>query len=204
MPAAAAAASTSSADAATGGAKLYFRHGTVSSAKTLALLAVAHTYEVQGKRVLVLKPSIDTRWGAEAVASRAGLSRNADHLIDPEATELPTTSFDGISCILVDEAQVGRAQYYYTFTATALDRGHTSPIFALCSLYLSSTPTTHQFLSPHVVGLLREVATIKKVPVICYGLRTDFRSKLFDGSKRLLELADCIEEIKVVASFFLL
>ena len=105
--AAAAAGSTSSAaDAATGGAKLYFRHGTVSSAKTLALLAVAHTYEVQGKRVLVLKPSIDTRWGAEAVASRAGLSRNADHLIDPEATELPTTSFDGISCILVDEAQV--------------------------------------------------------------------------------------------------
>ena len=51
-----------------------------------------------------------------------------------------------------------------------------------------------------MIGLLREVATIKKVPVICYGLRTDFRSKLFDGSKRLLELADCIEEIKVVAS----
>ena len=49
-----------------------------------------------------------------------------------------------------------------------------------------------------MVGLLREVATIKKVPVICYGLRTDFRSKLFDGSKRLLELADCIEEIKVM------
>ena len=53
-----------------------------------------------------------------------------------------------------------------------------------------------------MIGLLREVATIKKVPVICYGLRTDFRSKLFDGSKRLLELADCIEEIKVVASSF--
>ena len=47
------AAADYAADAATatGGAKLYFRHGTVSSAKTLALLAVAHTYEVGGGEV---------------------------------------------------------------------------------------------------------------------------------------------------------
>lgn len=34
------------------------------------------------------------------------------------------------------------------------------------------------------------------VPVICYGLRTDFKAGLFAGSKRLLEVADCIEEVK--------
>ena len=56
--------------------------------------------------MLVLKPSIDTRWGAEAIASRAGLRRNADHLIAPDATELPQANFDLISCVLVDEAQV--------------------------------------------------------------------------------------------------
>ena len=39
-------------------AKLYFRHGAVSSAKTLNLLAVAHAYKVQGKSVLVMKVSV--------------------------------------------------------------------------------------------------------------------------------------------------
>jgi thymidine kinase len=39
------------------------------------------------------------------------------------------------------------------------------------------------------------------VPVICYGLRTDFRTRLFDGSRRLLELADSIEEVKVTCQY---
>jgi hypothetical protein len=43
--------------------KLYFRHGAVSSAKTLNLLCVAHTYKQQGKQVMLLKPSIDVRFG---------------------------------------------------------------------------------------------------------------------------------------------
>ena len=36
------------------------------------------------------------------------------------------------------------------------------------------------------------------MPVLCFGLRTDFRTETFDGSKRLLELADTIEEIKTI------
>ncbi len=46
-----------------------------------------------------------------------------------------------------------------------------------------------QFLDPHHVDQLRAITFIWNVPVICYGLRTDFRSNLFPGSKRLLELA---------------
>ena len=42
-------------------AKLYFRHGTVGSAKTLNLLAVAHNYTSQGKRVVLAKPWLDDR-----------------------------------------------------------------------------------------------------------------------------------------------
>lgn len=53
-----------------------------------------------------------------------------------------------------------------------------------------------QFLSEKNVDALRELA--KRVPVICYGLRTDYRTRLFEGSKRLLEVADVIEEIKNV------
>lgn len=49
-----------------------------------------------------------------------------------------------------------------------------------------------QFLSKKNVEQLRDIAY--KIPVICYGLLTDYRSKLFTGSKRLLELSDNIKE----------
>ena len=49
-------------------AKLYFRHGTVGSAKTLNLLAVAHNYRQQGKHVLLLKPVLDKRFGSDQSA----------------------------------------------------------------------------------------------------------------------------------------
>ncbi|HEY0881249.1 MAG TPA: thymidine kinase, partial [Archangium sp.] len=64
-------------------AKLYFRYGSVGSAKTLNLLAVAHSYTQQSKRVLVIKPEMDTRFGKEMVKSRAGLEREADMLVTP-------------------------------------------------------------------------------------------------------------------------
>lgn len=58
-----------------------------------------------------------------------------------------------------------------------------------------------QFLSPHHIDQLRLVTVAWKVPVICYGLRTDFRTKLFPGSQRLLELADDIEEVKTTCFY---
>ncbi len=54
-----------------------------------------------------------------------------------------------------------------------------------------------QFLSPWVVEQLRALTLSHRLPVICYGLRTDFRTESFPGSRRLLELADSIEEVKV-------
>lgn len=142
-------------------AKLYFRHGAVSSAKTLNLLATAHTYKQQGKRVVVLKPALDTRFGANNVASRAGLDREADYLLEP-TTVLPASLFDNCHCVLLDEAQ---------------------------------------FVSAFVIDQLRAVASQRSVPVIAYGLRTDFRSQLFEGSKRLFEVADCIEEVKTTCAY---
>lgn len=142
-------------------AKLYFRYGSVSSAKTLNLLAVAHNYERQGKKVLVLKPSFDTRFGDREVASRAGLERKADIIIN-ENTVLDPQDFKGCHCILVDEAQ---------------------------------------FLSAKHIDHLRCLTLQASVPVICYGLRTDFRTHLFEGARRLMELADSIEEVKTTCSF---
>ncbi|MEZ4301811.1 MAG: thymidine kinase [Polyangiaceae bacterium] len=142
-------------------AKLYFRHGTMGSAKTMNLLAVAHNYRSQGKRVVLLKPRLDTRFSNRAIVSRSGLSIDADMLLDPGA-RLDPADFEGLACVLVDEAQ---------------------------------------FLSADVIEQLRALTLRPGVPVICYGLRTDFQSRLFEGSRRLLELSDSIEEVKVTCQY---
>jgi len=126
-------------------AKLYFRYGTVGSAKTLNLLAVAHNYRQQNKKVLLLKPEIDVRFGRELIRSRAGLEKDADFLISP-TTVLKEESLKGVDCLLVDEAQ---------------------------------------FLSLAFIEQLRSMTTDFNIPVICYGLRSDFRRQLFEGSQRL-------------------
>ena len=55
-----------------------------------------------------------------------------------------------------------------------------------------------QFLSPAQVDGLARIADGCQVPVLAYGLRTDFRGELFPGSARLLALADALVEIKSV------
>ncbi|MEK7485222.1 MAG: thymidine kinase [Planctomycetota bacterium] len=142
-------------------AKLYFRYGTMGSAKTLNLLAVAHNYSQQNKKVILMKPKLDERFGSEIIHSRAGLSKKADVLLEP-ATRLNPEDFRGVDCILVDEAQ---------------------------------------FLSKSVIDQLREITQTQNIPIICYGLRTDFRSHLFEGSQRLIEVSDTIEEIKTTCAF---
>ncbi len=85
-------------------AKLYFRYGTMDSAKSLNLLAVAHNYRKQGKRVMLMKPRLDVRFGTAKIASRAGLEADADVMID-EDTTLDPRDFANLDCVLVDEAQ---------------------------------------------------------------------------------------------------
>lgn len=57
-----------------------------------------------------------------------------------------------------------------------------------------------QFLTPDQIDQLRELVNECSIPVMCFGLRTDFRTKAFPGSLRLLELADEITEIKTMCS----
>lgn len=147
--------------------KLHFRYGVMGSAKTLNLLSVAHNYEDQGKNVIVVKPSIDTRLDGATIGSRTGLSRVADIVVDPtHRLDLLIISRlahqDKVSCVLVDECQ---------------------------------------FLTASQVDDLRYVANHYGVTVICYGLKTDYMSRLFEGSKRLLEVADSILELKTVCKY---
>ena len=55
-----------------------------------------------------------------------------------------------------------------------------------------------QFLVPEQIDQLRAIVNDFSIPVLCFGLRTDFQTKLFPGSHRLMELADCIEELKTM------
>jgi thymidine kinase len=151
-------------------AKLYFRHGTVGSAKTLNLLAVAHNYRQQGKDVLLVKPALDTRFGSGVIKTRAGLQMDAD-VLAPATGSMTMPALDNVACVLVDEAQFLSVQ--------AIDQLH---------------QIAHAAVAPE---------SPKGIPVICYGLRTDFRTQLFPAAQRLFELADTIEEIKTICYYCL-
>lgn len=57
-----------------------------------------------------------------------------------------------------------------------------------------------QFLTPNQIDDLRKIVDLYDIPVLCFGLRTDFLTKLFPGSRRLFEVADSISEIKTICA----
>ena len=57
-----------------------------------------------------------------------------------------------------------------------------------------------QFFSPEQIDQLRRIVDEQNIPVLCFGLRTDFLTHFFPGARRLMELADSITEIKTVCA----
>lgn len=57
-----------------------------------------------------------------------------------------------------------------------------------------------QFLTEDQVDQLADISLDYDVPVLCFGLKTDFQTKLFSGSKRLFEIAESVQEIKTICS----
>ena len=144
-------------------AKLYFRYGAMNCGKSSELMQVAHNYNENNKKVVVIKSSIDTK-GDNHLESRIGLKRKVDLLLGHEESLEPYYDEwlrDEIACILVDECQ---------------------------------------FLSGKQVEELWIASKMLDIPVICYGLRTDFQTNSFGGSKRLFELADELKELKTICS----
>ncbi|MCV3296477.1 MAG: thymidine kinase [Oenococcus sp.] len=86
--------------------QLFFEYGAMGSGKTIEILKVAHNYESQGKKVLLMTPDVDDRAGVGIIASRIGLKREAiaihkkDNLFDEVAKNT-----EAISAVLIDEAQ---------------------------------------------------------------------------------------------------
>lgn len=149
-------------------AKLYFRYGAMNSGKSTALLQAAHNYEERGQRVVLLKPRIDTK-GEATIVSRLGVSRPVDVIVEPED-----------NLVQVVAAHIDRLQ---ADTAERLS----------CVLVDEA-----QFLSPAQVEDLFVVAVQVGVPVLAYGIRTDFQTVAFPGSRRLLEISHSVEELKTI------
>jgi thymidine kinase len=149
-------------------AKLYFRYGAMNSGKSTAMLQAAYNYEERGQQVLLAKPSVDTR-GDGGIVSRLGVKRPVDFVIAPDD--------DVYSLFERERARVLGA----------------TGIGVSCLLVDEA-----QFLSETQVDDLLRIAIIEGVPVLAYGIRTDFQTVAFPGSRRLLEIAHSLEELKTI------
>lgn len=89
-------------------AQLYYRYSTMNAGKSIELIKVAYNYEERGKRVLVLTPGIDDRYGIGTVASRIGVSREAV-IVNEDTNILELFLFENhrkkVDCLLIDECQ---------------------------------------------------------------------------------------------------
>lgn len=157
-------------------AKLYFRYGAMNSGKSTSLLQAAYNYEERGQAVLLAKPAIDTK-GADQIESRLGVSRTVDFLIAPDA--------DARSLFARERERVRRE------AQDALIPGR--PRDVACLLVDEA-----QFLTSEQVDDLFRIAVEDGIPVMAYGIRTDFRTAAFPGSARLLEIAHTLEELKTI------
>lgn len=151
-------------------AKLYFIYGTMNAGKSAYLLMRAHAFLENSIPILCIKPSVDDRDGKSVIKSRIGIEMDC----------LDICEDDNIYDFLI--------QYRANMEAVGQD----GPKWILCD--------ESQFLTPEQVDELARIVDNLDIDVICYGLRNDFTGHLFPGSKRLFEMADNIEELKLTCS----
>jgi thymidine kinase len=148
--------------------KLYFRYGAMNSGKSTALLQAAFNYEERSQHVLLAKPAIDSK-GDRSIVSRLGVTRQVDFLVEPKAN---------LRELL--------AKTIADFEAKTENR--------IACLLIDEA----QFLTREQVDDCLEIAVLDGIPVLAYGIRTDFKTNAFPGSMRLLEIAHSLEELKTI------
>jgi len=133
----------------------------MNAGKSTALIQVSHNYRENKREVVLFTAAIDHRHGRGMITSRIGPQREAEIFDSAFDFYQAMERMEGISCVLVDEAQ---------------------------------------FLTPAQVRQLHRGANLLGIPVICYGIRSDFRGDPFPGSAYLLTLAESVEELKNVCA----
>ena len=142
-------------------AKLYFKYGAMGSSKSAQALITKFNYEEKGMSVWLIKPSVDTRDGADIIRSRIGLEAHAQVILPEDNIVEKYHAAGKYDVIITDEAQ---------------------------------------FFTPEQIDQLRRLVDEDNLPVLCFGLRTDFLTHFFPGAMRLMELADSLTEIKTVCA----
>lgn len=139
----------------------------MKSGKSLMLLAKAFNFEERNIPFLIIKSEIDTRDGKGVIHSRA--------LGDRECLTISTDT------------------NIFNLISEYMDVRH---CYGGCKAFKWLLVDEAQFLTSEQIEQLSAISDILKINVLCYGLRTDFKGKLFEGSKRLFEIADSFEELK--------
>lgn len=150
-------------------AKLYFKFGAMGSSKTAQALMTKFNYEEKGKAVWLIKPAIDTRDDRMENGSRI------------------TEACSRIGLRAPADAIAEEDSLLELFA----DRKRKQPTdVIICD--------ECQFLTGKQVEQLKYIVDHEDLPVLCFGLRADFQTLMFPGSKRLFEIADSISEIKSI------
>ena len=160
--------------------KLYFKFGAMGSSKTANALMTRFNYLEKNHSVWLVKPQTDTRDDytdengniVTVVKSRIGLSAPANVIKENDDI---TKLFCDASADIVKNGKLVKTK--------KID-------VVICD--------ECQFLSGKQIDQLKYIAENMDIPVLCFGLRSDFRTKLFPGSQRLFEIADSITEIKSI------
>ncbi len=152
-------------------AKLYYKFGAMGSSKTAQALMTKFNYEEKGKRVLFIKPALDTR------------DDTMDEHGNPHTIARSRIGLQAEALAIASDVDI-RELYH----RMCVEDGRYHVI--ICD--------ECQFLTAKQVNQMKALADWDDVPVLCFGLRADFQTFLFPGSKRLFEIADSITEIKSV------
>lgn len=140
----------------------------MNSGKSTNMLQAAFNYEERGQQVLLAKPQIDTK-GDSDIVSRLGVRRPVDFTIAPD---------DDMWDLFAGERR-------------KVEQSTGKPVSCLLV-------DEAQFLTESQVDDLLRIAILGDVPVLAYGIRTDFQTVAFPGSRRLLEISHSLEELKTI------
>lgn len=132
------------------------------------MLQAAYNYEERGQQVLLTKPQIDTK-GDSDIVSRLGVRRPVDFTISPD---------DNMWDLFAEKRREAEESTGKPVSCLLVDEA--------------------QFLTEGQVDDLLRIAILGDVPVLAYGIRTDFQTVAFPGSRRLLEISHSLEELKTI------
>jgi len=146
---------------------LRFYHGTMGAAKSASLLIQRHNYTEKNIGNILITPHRDNRFGIGKVKSRVGIEAEADIVIKEEESLL-----NKVEKIVQDNELLMKRKIKIIFVEEV------------------------QFFTSAQIDQLAYIVDNLNISVYCYGLKDDFQTHLFPGSKRLIELADSLYEIE--------